>query len=239
MNKWMIWGYPYFLIGFSLINHPFWGTVPLFLVQHPYGRKNTRKMWSKFSAPPIRGSSSGWFAILHEDLMRQRVQEPALTQPNNFPNRCGFHGIWRLFFVWGVGEMMCVSWPKLCVWLFALPMFIQSEARLPIIHNIVICNIAMSSTHYIILHHVGQSGSKSNKQKDILFYLYFIVLFHVVCLEVIFLHCLRNTLLLSRTWPANVHFRCNVFTCVAIIFPIPQHLLPCIKWLPPLRSQEI
>ncbi len=26
----------FLLIGFSMRNHPFWGTVPLFLVQHPY-----------------------------------------------------------------------------------------------------------------------------------------------------------------------------------------------------------
>ena len=42
MNQWDDLGYPYcnhpIVIGFSLVNHPFWGTVPLFLVQHPHGK---------------------------------------------------------------------------------------------------------------------------------------------------------------------------------------------------------
>ena len=35
------------LIGFSIINHPFWGVLPLFLVQHPYLFSNTSFLLSR------------------------------------------------------------------------------------------------------------------------------------------------------------------------------------------------
>ena len=93
MNKWMIWG------EFS---------TPYFLVQHPYGPYSKDVVVFQLSLP---GSSSGWFAILHEDLMRQR-KEPALTQSNNFLNRCS---PWHLEVFFGGGrndvcfmtEVMC------------------------------------------------------------------------------------------------------------------------------------
>ena len=41
-----------FLIGFSIINHPFWGSNPLYFWKHPYNERNFHQMVGRSISDP-------------------------------------------------------------------------------------------------------------------------------------------------------------------------------------------